>query len=144
MVTIDEYWHWWNILMVAYYLKKIDRLSVVFAILFAITQPCFALLFSGDHRVMEILYYVGSFMEGYFIILLQKQMSVMEFVILMTFQIFLSYMVSFNNAFGRLFIESNIAGCAYISEFMILYLVNNGVYTKYAASSAFSRKKRKD
>jgi len=77
---------------------------------------------------MRPVYYLGSPMEALFVLSLRPPISVTYLLPALVLHLFVTHLITYDNARGRAFLKSNIAGCTFLSEFMMLYMIENGVY----------------
>lgn len=129
-VTYDEAWHFLNQSSVLYYMytHDIDRMYIEIYAGFIVTYLFLLVLFLDGYKwSIDPLYYLGSFMELYFIYTICPS-PLYEFLIAGILHMTATWIITFNNRLGRYLILCDIAGCAFLSEFLILYLVHNNIY----------------
>lgn len=132
----DDIWHFGNQSMTSYYLQRYNPGSIPTKIYMASVLTYVTLLSSwsgckklGFKRMRDIIlplmYYLGALLEALFILTMETWdrtvlPATLGFLIV-------SHMITYENRIGRFFINRNIAGCAFLAEFTILYLIHNKI-----------------
>jgi hypothetical protein len=128
--TFDELWHFINQLCCVYYMYEYDvnkyhvYLYLVFLTFYFVmlSASFFGIMLNGP------LYYLGSFMAAFFIFSLRPSYILNNLLFFFTSYYLIVTIITFDNAVGRRLTLLNVAGTAFISEAIVLYLVYNGVY----------------
>lgn len=123
--SLDELWHIINPMFVMPYLY-INKLRYDIYIICGLFYYIYVFKFIIYKKNAKELYFIGSSVTAVFIILVEN-INFITGIILFMFQIYFSWIITFNNKFGRLLIKLNVAGCSFISEFIIIYLIYNKI-----------------
>lgn len=129
-ITWDEAWHFLNQSAVVYYMltHDVDIFHLKVYVSFVAIYLCLLFLFiSGVKRAINPIYYLGSFMELYFIYSLSPS-SLPVFVASAFLHMGATWLITFENRAGRMLVNCDVAGCAFLAEFLTLYLIHNGIY----------------
>jgi hypothetical protein len=126
--TVDEIWHLSNQLSCLYYLysNNLDGITIYVVFLAMDLTMLIAGLFG--YYFNKLLYYVGSFMAAFFILCLRPNYDATYLTVFFVYYYFAVTIITFDNMIGRRLIILNIAGNAFISEAIMVYLLHNKAY----------------
>lgn len=130
VVTVDEGWHFCNQFMVISYI--LYRCSVAHAALYTAMAIIYVLtlyFYITARRYAVIAYHVGAILALLFLLLLEPVNNVYMLASCIAFQTFMQWVITYRNAFGRMLIRCNIAGCAFIAEHAVVCALHVQWYT---------------
>jgi hypothetical protein len=124
--TIDEAWHATNQTLATFYLWYHGLQYQYYG---ALMLLYYVFLYIGcTYSEMRPVYYLGSPMEALFIMSLRPLPSLPSVLVPLCVQMGVTHMITYDNKPGRAFLRANVAGCTFLSEFFILYMVENNLY----------------
>jgi hypothetical protein len=139
--TIDEFWHPWNHTLCLYYIHtRGDNLSSTQLLLYDIFYVFYLTLGTiiMITRILKVdikqtrlaipLFYAAAMASGFFIYLLRPSQPFYSFIFACFGYMPMVILVTFKNSIGRWFLDRNVAGAAFMSEAICLYLVYNNIY----------------
>lgn len=128
ILAIDELWHFTQQNIVLYYLYSNGR---PYQYYFAFMMVYYALFYLSTKykQFISPLYFWASTMTVVFILSIRDNgpylwLALPFFIV----HIFTSWVITYSNTLGRIFLDVNIAGCTFMSEAILLYLMYNGIY----------------
>lgn len=130
-VTFDEYWHILNPIMITLYLYK-NNLRYDIYVIGATIFYIYLFYFINNNKYNKQVFTVGGTLTALFISLINgndiftiNKIDIFQGFLSFLIYIFFSWKSTSENIIGRTLLKSNIAGCAFISEFLLLYYKHN-------------------
>lgn len=123
---VDEKWHVFNQLGGVYYLwSRGISTFVYYAAALTLYFPFLGRAYKYNKWTLS--YSMATCLEGMFILCL-RPFEWWYVVPLFLLQLFVSGLITYDNKPGLVFLCSNVAGCAFLSEAIVLYLLDNNIY----------------
>lgn len=132
--TVDDLWHFGNQCMAGFYLTQTPSNEFTTKIYFASVILYLAILFTwvlkGDSAAKALktftppfIYYFSALLEPLFIFTLEPWNWL--YMIGLFFFFLVTYIITIDHPIGKQFVYGNVAGCAFMGEFSLLYLMHN-------------------
>jgi hypothetical protein len=121
--SYDEIWHLINQLLVFYYIYKND-LKIKFYLLIELIYFTLLIFSLFNKNYIKVLYYFGATLAVIFMLVIDP-LNIFVSLFLLSLQMIPTWLITSKNKKGRLLIKMNAAGCAFISESLILYYITN-------------------
>lgn len=135
LITVDEGWHIVNQLLVAIYVLYCELFAhfVVYISIGSIYLVAVFFMFTR-RSCIRIAYYTGGLLTVIFMMLIEPVTNPIAMLTIIIIQTFFQWVITYRNKFGRKLISYNIAGCAFISQQLILFYIYQGWYTPQTKS----------
>lgn len=128
--TIDELWHFLNQLVCQCYLY-IHSVNPTYTFIYACCLTCYIIMFTMRFwgiKLNKPLYYLGSSMAIFFLYSLRPNSSLYGIILYVLIYFPVVHIITFKNMIGSQLILINIAGCAFISEAIVILALHNNLY----------------
>ena len=131
-IIVDELWHAVNQILVLYYLVSMSLSYATYAGLMLVYICLIISLSYGFEDGVSSLYFVRAAMQGIFIMQVDPQPTPIPMaMLLLGVHLSVAWAITLRNAVGRALIRADVAGCAFVSEFLVLYLCHNVTIDSY-------------
>eukprot|EP01116_Phalansterium_solitarium_P004225 TRINITY_DN15166_c0_g1_i1.p1 TRINITY_DN15166_c0_g1~~TRINITY_DN15166_c0_g1_i1.p1 ORF type:complete len:210 (+),score=49.74 TRINITY_DN15166_c0_g1_i1:254-883(+) len=134
-VTLDELWHIANMTISSLYLYSVNasRLSNVYA-LGAVSYMAMLALYAtfGTRQVLVALYYLAAFLAVFLHVALESRsfdplFATAVYCVLGAFNVFSTWSITLDNAFGNRLSRANLAGCSFFAEAIVVLGIQNSL-----------------